>query len=441
MPSVFCTRNLSFVVAVMSAATLAAPVSAQPAVRRAATETAARDIRYQEPPAPISRILDAAPMPAVNVSPDRRWLLLLDRRSLPPIAELAERELRLGGLRIRPRTNSASRAQTITGVTLLRIADRARRPIQTPAGAQIAHVNWSPRGTRVAFTTLGPGGLALWLADTATGRVRRLTGPVLNGTTGVPCAWSGETRLLCRIVPAGRGPEPKDPGVPIGPVVQDAEGRAAPNRTYQDLLGGPHDEALFEHYLTSRLAYVSLDGTVRPLGPAGIHYDVEPSPDGRWLLVRTIRRPFSYVVPLSRFPHHVEVWDTSGRMVRRLAENALQEDVPTSFDATERGPRDFGWRADAPAVAFWTEALDEGDPRRKVEKRDRIRAIAAPFTGEPANLIDTEYRIEQVRWARADLALVREGWFRTRRERWWLVDPTRPSVAPRLLIDRSSEDK
>ena len=437
MPSVSFVRPSPLFAAILFAALL----PAQPVARRAVTETAAREIRYQEPPAPIAKILDATPMPLVTVSPDRRWLLLADRRSMPPIAELAERELRLGGLRIRPRTNAASRSQTLTGITLLRIADRTRRSVQTPAGARIVHVDWSPRGTRVAFTTVGPTGLALWVADTATGRVRRLTGPVLNGTTGVPCAWSGETRLVCRIVPAGRGPEPRDPGVPVGPIVQEAEGRVAPNRTYQDLLGSPHDEALFEHYLTSRVAYVSIDGTVRPIGPAGIHYDVDPSPDGRWLLVRTIRRPFSYVVPLTRFPYHMEVWDTAGRMVRRLAENELQEGVSTSFDAVVRGPRSFGWRADAPAVAFWSEALDEGDPRRKVAKRDRIRAIAAPFTGEPANLLDVEYRIDQVRWARADLALVREEWNRTRRERWWIVDPTRPGAAPRLLVDRSSEDR
>ena len=437
MSPVSFIRPSSFVVAML----LASPLLAQPAARRAVTETAAREVRYRDAPAPIAKILDATPMPLVSVSPDRRWLLLMDRRSQPPIAELAERELRLGGLRIRPRTNAASRTQTLTGLTLLRITDRTRRKVQTPAGARIASVDWSPRGTRVAFTTVSPGGLALWVADTATGRARRLTGPVLNGTTGSPCAWSGETRLLCRIVPAGRGPEPRDPGVPVGPVVQEAEGRVAPNRTYQDLLGSPYDEALFEHYLTSRLAYVSLDGVVRPLGPAGIHYDAEPSPDGRWLLVRTIRRPFSYVVPLTRFPYHMEIWDTTGRMVRRLAENSLQEGVSTSFDAVVTGPRSFGWRADAPAVAFWTEALDEGDPRRKAEKRDRMRAIAAPFNDEPANLIDVEYRIDQVRWARADLALVREEWNRTRRERWWVVDPTRPGAAPRLLLDRSSEDR
>src|SRR5205807_3159114 len=45
--------------------------------------------RYQMPPRAVADLIDAPVTPAVTVSPDREWLLLLELPSLPPIAELA----------------------------------------------------------------------------------------------------------------------------------------------------------------------------------------------------------------------------------------------------------------------------------------------------------------------------------------------------------------
>ena len=70
----------------------------------------------------------------------------------------------------------------------------------------------------------------------------------------------------------------------------------------QHILANEADERLFEHYTASQLARVSLDGTVTRLGKPGIHWDLAASPDGRYLLVQTLHRPFSYVVPAGRFP-------------------------------------------------------------------------------------------------------------------------------------------
>ena len=58
---------------------------------------------YKTPPQVIVDILDAPPLPSANVSPDRQWLLLLEQRSMPSIAELAQPMLRLAGNRINPR--------------------------------------------------------------------------------------------------------------------------------------------------------------------------------------------------------------------------------------------------------------------------------------------------------------------------------------------------
>ncbi|MDQ3696436.1 MAG: prolyl oligopeptidase family serine peptidase [Gemmatimonadota bacterium] len=407
---------------------------------------------FRQPPAPIAQILDAEPLPAVSVSPDRRWLLLLERDAMPGIAEVAAPELRLAGARIDARTAMQSRAVTYKGLRLRAVDGNQSRAIAAPwaqgaPGARIGNVAWSPNGARIAFTVNDDSAATLWVAEAATGTARQLTAARLNGATGTPCAWLPTSEgLLCRTIPAGRGAEPERSATPTGPIVQESMGRTAPIRTYQDLLQSPSDEALFDHYFTSQLVRVALDGTTTPLGAPGIRVDAQLSPDGRYLLVATLHRPYSYLVPMYDFPMRVEVWDpTTGAVVRQIADLPLQEEVGTAFDAVAEGPRNVAWRTSAPATLIWVEALDGGDPENQVAKRDRLYSLGAPFTAEPAALLDAESRIRGVRWAPNNLAIVDEYWWKTRRTKTWLLDLTAPfgqrARATRLLWDRSSEDR
>lgn len=423
------------VIVAMSAALLVAPAVGTPS-------PLAAQGGYKEPPAPIAQILDAEPTPSVSMSPDRAWLLIMDRRALPPISEVAGPELRLAGERISPRTNGRTRENTLDGLRLRSTSGAVERKIETPPGARIGHVMWSSDAAHVAFTVTSDSGIALWVADVATGASRRITKPVLNATTGAPCEWrSPSAGFVCRMIVSDRGAPPPAPDTPAGPIIQESSGRAAPNRTYEDLLQSPHDEALFEYYFTSQLALVRLDGEVTPIGAPGIHTGADPSPDGRYLLVETVHRPYSYIVPLGRFPVRLEVWDTTGAVVKALADLPLRESIPIARDAVATGPRRVSWRGDAPATLVWVEALDQGNPAVAAEKRDRLYALAAPFTGQPTALFDVAWRVRNVTWARSDLALVEEYWWRTRHTRTWIIDPSNPRHPARTLFDGSSEDR
>ena len=424
MSSLACIPRRLIVVA----AIIATPVSAQ--------------TTYQQPPSPIAQILDAPQTPSVVISPDRKWLLLLDRPGLPSIAEVSAPEVKLAGLRIDPRTNGPSRETTYRGLRLRSLEGTTERAITAPANARIASVRWAPDASAIAFVVTQPTGLQLWVADVASGKARAITGLVLNGARGVPCDWMSTSKeLLCKTIVARRGPPPQPDAAPTGPIVQESEGRVAPNRTYDGLLQTPHDEALFDYYMTTQLAFVSLAGGMRPLGKPGLYDDFDPSPDGRFIQVSAMHRPWSYIVPMGRFPRRYEIWDRTGKVVRVLTDRPLQEEISTSFDAVEKGPRDFEWRADAPATAIWAEALDEGDPARPAESRDRVVALAAPFTGEPQTLVTLAFRASGLGWARADAAVIQEYWNKTKRVRTWIIDPTRPGSAPRLLSERSAEDR
>jgi dipeptidyl aminopeptidase/acylaminoacyl peptidase len=412
--------------------------------------SAAAQSGYREPPAPIAQILDAEPTPVVAVSPDRRWLVQLRRRGLPPISEIGAPEVRLAGVRINPRTNGGSRDVSYTGLAFQPVDGGPVRPVTLAGAAAAPRIGapfWAPGGRRIAFTVTGASAITLWVADApaagGSGAVaaRRLSAVALNAAAGAPCAWVDAERLACLTVPAGRGAPPAPSAVPTGPIEQESEGKAAPNPTFQDLLRTPADEALFDHYATAQVALVGLDGRVAPVGAPAVRTRVAPSPDGRWLLVETVRRPYSYVVPLGAFPSRTEVWDLSGRVARVVDERPLDEQVARRFDQVTPGPRNVGWRADAPATLAWVEALDGGDPAAKVARHDALRTLAAPFAGPPVTHLELEYRGQSVVWARPDLAFVTEGWRRTRRTRTWAFDPSTPGAPARPVFDRSSEDR
>ncbi len=393
---------------------------------------------YRDPPAPIARILDAPPLPFASVSPDRGTLLLLERNALPPIADVAAPELRLAGLRIDPRTFGPARAQPLRGFRVVPVGGGAERRIVTPEGARLGSPQWSRDSRRIAFTIEEPDGIALWVAVVATGEAHRVTPRGVNATLGRGCTWMpSDDALLCRLVPDGVGPPPPE-AAPTGPAVQETRGRVAANRTYQDLLRGSADEARFEYFTTSQLAVVGLDGSVRPIGEPAIWTLAEPSPDGQWLLVERLHRPWSYVVPAGRFPRTVELLTAEGSPVRTLADLPLRDDVPTDFDAVAPGLRRPGWQQGAPATVTWAEALDGGDAKREAALRDRVLALDAPFAGEPRTLVELGYRLGGMTWLPDGRAFVTEGWWKTRRSRTWLVGG---AAVPRLIFDRNSEDR
>ncbi len=399
---------------------------------------------YRDPPPPIAQILDAPPTPTASISPTRAHVALLGRSNLPPIAELAEPRLDLAGYRINPRNNGPanSRVAWLTALSFQDLATRRTREVVLPADFRFLAPNWSPDGSRLAMLRGAEDGLELWVVEVATGQARRLTGPRVNAAFGPAIEWTPDSRaILIRLVPAGRGAAPEGANIPAGPIVQENAGRSAPVRTYQDLLAGPRDEALFDHYFTSQLALVPVDGgRARDIGAPGLVMDVSLSPDGRHILQTRVKRPFSYVVPARLFPTEIFVTDLDGRVTHRVADLPLRDDIPTQFDAVAPGPRNVHWRADRPATLAWAEAQDGGDARREATVRDRIYTLDAPFSGAPQTLADLADRYAGIAWGRDDFALIISRWWNDRRETRHAVDPSRPGDT-RLLLQRNFQDR
>lgn len=405
-----------------------------------AASAVAESVRYQTPPKAIADIADAAPTPGVVVDPARAWLLLMERPSMPLIAELSQEELRLAGIRMNPATNARSRRDTAVALTLVRIDDGSEHTIAgLPAPLRADDVEFSPDGRTVAFSQTTDSSMELWVVDLNSLSAKRILSGLNGVFPGEPYHWRSDGRsLVARTVPRDRGAAPAAPRVPEGPIVQETSGEVAAAWTYQDLLESPHDEALFEHYGRAQIVEVDLDGRVTLLGSPSLVPRAEPSPDGDFVLVEHLERPYSYLVPHGRFARRVEIWDRSGKLVREVARLPLAENVPLGRNAVATGPREIAWRPDLDAALTWVEAQDGGDPKAPASVRDKLFSFAAPFTGEPGELASLGLRFDDVSFTRDGVALVREWWWSDRHERVWKVAP---GSAAQVLFDYSYEDR
>jgi len=409
----------------------------------AALVASAADPTYQKPPQAVLDVLNAPMPPEVSVSPARTHALLLDAFRYPPIADLAQPMLRLAGHRINPANNGQHMPpRSFVGMALMKIDGGSQTPVALPANARISTPRWSSDGRHVAFTNSTATTVELWLADTATAKARKIAGVAINAAHGEPVQWMPDSRtLLVQSIPAGRGKPPATPLAPKGPKIQESAGKAGPVRTLQDMLTSPHDEDLFDYYATAQLALLdTAGGKLSPIGKPAIFTATEPAPDGKHILVSRIQRPYSYLHSSFSFPREIEVWDTAGKTVDKLASLPLADTVP--IEGVPAGPRQVEWRADQPATLVWAEALDGGDPRRKVPHRDRLMTISAPFQGEAKEMLKLEQRFSGIEWSeRGDFALVRDSERARRWSRTFVLNLKNPGEAPRLLWSRSIQDR
>ncbi|MDQ3009481.1 MAG: prolyl oligopeptidase family serine peptidase [Acidobacteriota bacterium] len=413
---------------------------------------------YQKPPKAVLDVLNAPSTPSVSFSPARDRMLLMDSERYPTIGDMAEPMLRLAGLRINPNTNGPHRMARIMGLTLRNLADGKEIKIAVPANAHLGFGGgggrgggggaiaggWSPDGKHFAFTNTTATGIELWVGDAATGAVRRAPGVMLNAAYGEAMQWMPESKtLLCQMIVTGRGKPPAELRVPTGPNIQESYGKHSPAPTFEDLLKSSHDEDLFEYYVTSQLALVNaVNLRAAPVGKPAIFSSTEASPDGNHILVVRNHKPYSYILTANAFPKEVEVWDHAGKIVHKLASLPLADQVP--LEGVTTGPRGYHWRPTIgaeSATLVWVEALDGGDTRKPAPLRDRVLMLKAPFQGTPTEITKTQYRYAGITWGEKGLAFLRDADRQRRTGRTFLINVDDASQQPRLVWERSAQDR
>lgn len=393
---------------------------------------------YQRPPAILEELLLAPPTPSVSIDDKATYMLVMERSQYPDIEELAQPELRIAGLRINPRNFGPSRSNYITNFKLRHIPTGKEMQVTgLPAKLQAGSPTWNPGQTKIAFSNTLIDRIDLYEIDVKTAVAKKVNKRALNLALG-SYRYIDDATLMYEVTLAPASAAPKAPSAPSGPVIQENLGKAAPSRTYQDLIKNPYDEALFAFYATTQ-PVMNKAGVETNFGKPGIYTTISGSPDKKYYMVRRIEKPFSYLVPVNGFPSVVSITDATGKELKEIAKLPSSETAPSGFDNVQDVPRGFTWRADAPATLIWSKPLDGGIYSTKVPHHDAVYALEAPFTAAAKEIAKTEMRFRGITWGNANMALLSEGLQRQQKVRVHRYDPS--TGATEVMIDRSVNDR
>lgn len=358
------------------------PTSSAPAARAAAPsadDLLLKKEGYQTPPPDLA---DAVLAPRYlnvtlgNLSPDKKWFLNMIGDGPVVMKTFSKPFDELGGLFIDFKANR-SRTLTISnsiGIQLISAADGTRKTIQLPPGARVSNATWSPDSGSIAYYVHRDDGTEIWIASVATGQSRQLTTTPILATLVTTFAFSGDGKAIVTVFPPdGRGPRPSmEAVVPTGPEVKVSAGSKASLRTFPSLMTTPQDFALLEWHATGQVALVDVSTrAVRKVGAPTMVRSVDLSPDGQYLRVTRMTKPFSYIVPVSNFGSVEEVWDLSGKALGEITSRPINlgavPDDPNADPAVapqgggrgagnETGKRELAWRTDGPGFTYLEQA-------------------------------------------------------------------------------------
>ncbi len=411
------------------------------------TSVRAQNVGYQQPDKAILDLIDAPLAPTVLMDDDKEHMVMLYRDAYKSIEELSQKEMRLGGLRIDPATNIGSRTNYYNNIKVRQVRgeDDPRQVTGLPEKPRLANLSWSPDQSMVAVTNTTREGVEIWVLDVAKGTVKQLTKAgetPLNANMRDVINWFKDGKsMLVKVLPSDRKPLIDGAtAVPTGPTISTADGKKAQNRTYQDLLKNPNDEQNFEQLAKSTLMRLDLEGNLSEFLPTAMYANISFSPDGEYLMVNRMERPFSYIVPYYRFPSVTTIYDKTGERISVVNETPLEEVRPQGFMATSQGRRSISWRADKAHSLVYVEALDEGDPANKVEFRDEVFQLEAPFKGDGKSILKTINRFSGIMWGDDNTAIAYDRWWNTRNAKVYAFNPSQEGKVVKLY-DRNYQDR
>jgi dipeptidyl aminopeptidase/acylaminoacyl peptidase len=406
---------------------------------------AQEELGYQVPKKELLNLIDVDLAPTVLRNSKNTVMLLLSRSTYKSIADLSRQELRIAGLRVDPERFIGSRTIYYNKVELIDF-EKGEHPLIVeglPNNPQLTNFIWSPDEKKIAMTHTSDSGVELWTVDVASRKAKKLSSEPINATMGSSISWlKNGKELLVKLLPKDRE-EIIDQSVivPTGPKVTENNGEKAQNRTYQDLIKNPTDAKNFTQLSRSEIYRIDMDGNKSPFLDAKMYRSVNVSPNGKYIMVSFVKKPFSYLVPYFRFPTETHVYDLEANLVKVISDNPLQEVLPKGFMAVSINKRNIGWRFDQPSTIYYVKALDKGDPEMKVPFRDALYEWEAPFNQNPSLLTKTINRYAGVIWGNDLYAIIYDRWWNSRNSKTYLFSPSKPNIPAKVIDDRNYQDR
>ncbi len=396
------------------------------------------DNAYKMPPKDIADLLLAKSVPNTSISDKGEWILFTETRTYPSVEELAKPEFKIAGLRLNPANFAPSRQNLVYHVYLKNIRSGKEFTISgLPAALAAGNFSWSPNDQKIAFTQVNKDRVDLYVIDVNTHKAMKVNKTALNIVTGQSFQWYDDHSLLYRVIVKPASAAPPKLLAPKGPTTQENYGKASPRPTFQDLIKSPYDEQVFEFFGTSQLVK-NTNGIETRIGQPAIYNIVSVSPDKKYLMLRTINKPYSYSVTVQNFPSTVVITDMNGRLVKQLVELPSGETAPSGNDNVQPVARGFDWSDDQAATVIWCMPLDSGLIRKKMDYHDVVYSLSAPFTSEPTEIFKTKMRYRFTTWGTSNFALVTEGLTGKQSIQLNLYDPS--SGKFEKLLDRNTTD-
>ncbi|KAL7481989.1 hypothetical protein ACHAW6_007664 [Cyclotella cf. meneghiniana] len=439
---------------------------------------------YQVPSAVLQRLFLPPRDPSLLLSPSQRYLILLSEPPLPSIEAIARPEEKLAGLRFDPSLLVPSTVvDWATSLTIRELSSARECNVELPEDSEgIRYVRFHPTRELFVFCSKVKNEKRLELYkcvrnhDDGEWVVQRipLENRRMNFITG--CAYQFNCdELLISTVPIDH-PDPPQQPITTGPAIQVVEknARKAPGRTYQDLLKNEFDEEKLRYYLNVELISInvvdcaessqpiniipqsaggamlpSTSQKIIPQNPSPhILHSIQPSPSSRFLLV-TLLTTFSYSVPISRFGKSIEIWDLHSKHVINVATLPVDDEIPLSYDACSRHPRNYRWHPLKDAILY-VQALDGGDPAVDVGEngeRDGVYTRSLIVDDNSGKLtLEEPVKVTGLRWRFADLdymqsgmSIIEEYRWKDRMERKWVLDANGNTV--KMLWERCWQDR
>jgi len=332
---------------------------------------------YQDPPDAIKNHVLAPRHENIslsNLSPDRSWFLNTKGDGITPVERLGLPYNNLAGVVV---DVEANRSRSLTtggsvGYEVIPAEGGSPRTIQVPANARVSSARWSPDGKKIAYYANFKDATHIYVADVSNGRSTKITPRPVLATLNSSFQWSGDSKyILTVLIPENRMPEPQQYVLDNHLRVRVASPGNNQLRTVVHLLEDSYDEALFEYYCTGQIAKINVERPrdIKNVGKPDLYSSINFAPDGNYLMVTTVQRPFSNIVPVSSFGNVNELWDLDGNVLSEISKRELREGSAPNRGAgdddqqQEREPqkRSLRWRPDGQGISY---LLRDPAPRR-----------------------------------------------------------------------------
>ncbi len=327
--------RVAFGAALLAVAVLPFTLSAQaPAVAKAPASWADQILSQEGYATPPKELTDAVLAPRYlnvnlsNLSPDKKWYLNEIGDGQVVMKTFSKPFDELGGVFIDFKANR-DRNLTIRnniGIQLISATDGTKKPLAIPAGARVSGARWSPDGSAIFYLVHGEDATNIWMTNVAAGQPQKVTTTPLLATFATTFEMSADGKQIAAvIIPDGRSPRPVDTAaVPTGPEVKISEGKKASLRTFPSLMTTPHQWDLLEWHARGQVAIIDVaTKAIKKVGEPRMVRSIDLSPNGQYLRVTTLEKPFSYIVPVASFGSKEEVWDATGKKLAELSSRPI----------------------------------------------------------------------------------------------------------------------